>query len=433
MAGFAQRRRECPLVLERLEDRCLLSYSITDLGTLGGATSTGSGINDLGQACGVSGGNGFNFHAFLWEDGAMLDLGTLGGSVSYGYGLNDVGQVVGSARISSEDTDHAFLWENGAMMDLGTLGGILSGALHINNAGQAVGGSWVASYRAHATLWDHGVITDLGTFGGTNSVASGINDSVQIVGQSDLPGGGGAHAFLWQDGQMTDLGGLGSGDSAAVAVNDAGQIVGWSGLPSGQGFHATLWQDGVATDLGAISGFQFSQARSINEAGQVVGDCQYSDTLLLHHAFLYADGVMSDLNDLLPANSGWELLFAQSINNSGEIVGTGTNPEGKARAYLLTPDDSTIPRADLHLSSLATQRLAVSFPPSPLVMESIPSETTLSAPIQRVAVAMGEAILVKADQGEAALPVFLARTSSEAAELEVELCQPSDQMPDLLR
>jgi probable HAF family extracellular repeat protein len=415
------------LALERLEDRCLLSYSITDLGTLGGtSTSTGAGVNDLGQATGSSGN-----HAFLWDNGTMTDLGTLGGSASYAYGLNDAGQVVGQAKPPSDDTYHAFLWEDGAMMDLGTLGGVLSGALHINCAGQAVGGSWVVPYRAHATLWDQGAITDLGTLGGNNSSASGINDAGQVVGQSDLPAGGGAHAFLWQDGQMTDLGGLGDGDSSAVAINNAGQVVGWAGLPSDQGFHATLWQDGVAMDLGAIPDFQFSQARSINEAGQVVGDCQYSSTYALHHAFLYTDGAMYDLNDLVPADSGFELLLAESINNSGQIVGTGVNPDHQTRAFLLTPEDPTAGRANLRLNSVAAQRLAVSQPLEPLVLESNLLETNQWAdPVERMAAETGELTAVKPDQGEAPRSACAQQPASDGAVLEPR-GQPSDVMPDL--
>jgi hypothetical protein len=44
--------RSCRPILEALEDRCLLSYSITDLGTLGGGASYAHGINTSGQVVG---------------------------------------------------------------------------------------------------------------------------------------------------------------------------------------------------------------------------------------------------------------------------------------------------------------------------------------------------------------------------------------------
>ena len=45
---------------------------------------------------------------------------------------------------------------------------------------------------------------------------------------------------------------------------------------------------------------------------------------------------MTDLNSLLPANSGWVLYDAQSINYAGQIVGTGWY-NGQYQTYLLNP------------------------------------------------------------------------------------------------
>src|SRR3990172_2867667 len=68
----------------------------------------------------------------------LIDLGTLGGDSSYAVAINELGQVVGYSYIASEEY-HAFLWENGAMTDLGTLGGNFSQAVAINERGQVVG------------------------------------------------------------------------------------------------------------------------------------------------------------------------------------------------------------------------------------------------------------------------------------------------------
>jgi probable HAF family extracellular repeat protein len=68
-------------------------YSVTDLGTLGGGTSKGYGINASGQVTGEAVTTGGVFHAFQYAPGShMIDLGTLGGGSSTGYSINASGQ-----------------------------------------------------------------------------------------------------------------------------------------------------------------------------------------------------------------------------------------------------------------------------------------------------------------------------------------------------
>ncbi|MBC5815059.1 MAG: hypothetical protein GIW97_00815 [Candidatus Eremiobacteraeota bacterium] len=52
---------------------------------------------------------------------------------------------------------------------------------------------------------------------------------------------------------------------------------------------------------------------------------------------MYSFGKMRDLNNLIPARSGWFLEEAYSVNDSGEIVGDGTI-HGKDHAFVLTPN-----------------------------------------------------------------------------------------------
>jgi probable HAF family extracellular repeat protein len=141
---------------------------MTDLGTLGGATSAvgeGSGVigllwpgfigavndrqafNEAGQVAGTSQTASGDEHAFLWQDGEMTDLGTLGGSSSSAYAVNNRGQVVGVSETASGE-QHAFLWQDGEMTDLGALAG--EGlATDINDHGQIVG----AAGDLGAVLW----------------------------------------------------------------------------------------------------------------------------------------------------------------------------------------------------------------------------------------------------------------------------------------
>jgi probable HAF family extracellular repeat protein len=61
------------------------SYTIINLGDLGGGFSEGNAINDSGQVAGDSftGASGNPIHAFVY-DGSMHDLGTLTGFLSGG-------------------------------------------------------------------------------------------------------------------------------------------------------------------------------------------------------------------------------------------------------------------------------------------------------------------------------------------------------------
>ena len=55
------------------------------------------------------------------------------------------------------------------------------------------------------------------------------------------------------------------------------------------------------------------------------------------HGFLYTAGVMYDLNNLIPAGSGWsELGLASALNDAGQIVGGGIH-NGETHAFRLDP------------------------------------------------------------------------------------------------
>src|SRR5215470_14123608 len=128
----------------------------------------------------------------------ITDLGSLGGGVTHGLAINASGQVTGDS-VSSQlvqvpcpvqqyggqkkcftHPDDAFEWSNGTMTDLGTLGGNFSQGVAINGSGEVVGGSATKNPGPGSAFLSNGHgMHQLSA----PAVAYGINDSGQIAGQ----------------------------------------------------------------------------------------------------------------------------------------------------------------------------------------------------------------------------------------------------------
>ena len=304
------------------------SYSITDLGTLGGSDSSASAINNRGQIVGSSTRSGDpTLHAFRYSAGRMTDL-LPGPTRSFAADINNRGQVVGTLG------DRAFLYRRGQVTDIG-LGGATSFATANNDRGDVVGQSDLPGGNpplTHAFLYRPGQTTDLTPTLPTEifaqfSTATDINDRADVIGWFSPVDFFDPVPFLWRRGTLTNLSPVlplpGELIAFANGLNNAGEIVGYSHNLDTNENHAVLLSRGHSISLG------LGAASSINDRGQVVGSGPGG-------AFLYQRGTRIELNSVLPAGSGWELSSAADINDRSQIVGTGIH-NGSFHAFLLSP------------------------------------------------------------------------------------------------
>jgi probable HAF family extracellular repeat protein len=366
-------------------------YTVTDLGGGPFSQATIATNNDL--VAGLASTSDGAQHAALWYRGLKLDIGVAGleGPNNAAFGVNEKGQLGGLAESSTPDPNHEnfcfygtglkclpFIWQNGVMSALPTLGGNNGVGGPINNRGEMIGiaenatrdpqcppgvsvsgpGPQVLDFEA--AIWTpNGEIRELRPLPG-DSVGMGfwINDNGQAVGASGScantvlpPFAASRHAVLWEkDGSPLDLGNLGgTGNPAlqgvgnvAFALNNKAQVVGGSALPGNTVAHAFLWtRETGMRDLGTLPGDLNVVALGINDEGEVVGPS--SDAAGNLRAYLWKDGVMTDLNTLILDSSPLFLLLADTINSRGEIAGFGVQKSApyEIHAFLATPSQGS--------------------------------------------------------------------------------------------
>ncbi|MFA6043813.1 MAG: hypothetical protein WC718_02410 [Phycisphaerales bacterium] len=230
----------------------------------------------------------FNEHALLFANGQTTTIGAFAPR-----GIAADGTIVGSRDVTygpGWHARHACVLQSGMLLDLPTLGGQNAQAIAVSEVGRIVGFSYTATgLRPRAVTWSGGVITDLGVLGGTSAQALGIAGNY-VVGVSDVTGGW--HPFRY-------------------TLNAAGQVV-------------------TRSDLGSLGtgSTNYGLAYAVTESGDVVG-------MSADHAFLWHNGVMTDLNNVVVNGQDWDLRAASAINAAGQIAGWGTY-HGNPAAFVLS-------------------------------------------------------------------------------------------------
>jgi probable HAF family extracellular repeat protein len=362
-----------------------LHYRVSNLPPLGGTSSVGFSINDRGWVAGRSNlaGNQSR-HATLWRNGALTDLGTLGGpnSAVLWPVKNLRGVVTGIAQSNEPDLLNetwscgfffppatrtgkrcfGFKWEDGVMTRLPTLGGTHGFATGSNNLGQTVG--WAENtvrdttcvppqqLQFRAVVWGPGdnqkrQLRPLPGTDDTSTAATALNDFGQVVGISGICDQAvgrfsAIHSVLWEHGRPIEIGDFGGvAWNTPMAINQRGDVVGFANASEADGGNlnprAFLWtkSQGIR-NLGAVPGDVTSQATGINEWRQVVGQsCDADDNC---RGFLWQNGVMTDLQNLVIGDYDDVITTANDIDDLGRITGQAFDPDtGQFFAFLARP------------------------------------------------------------------------------------------------
>jgi hypothetical protein len=323
-------------------------YQIFDIGVVqvGDKASQGFGVSPAGIAVGRSLNNNGS-QAFTWTlNGGLVGLPNLAGrNHAVSNSANDTGIVVGTAATTPFGSDRLpVIWQNGAVSQLPLPVGQTLGDANSVNASNVAVGSVNAGSDQRGVIYDSGnatIITQTTANGSFFVTGFGVNDSGRIVGQGIDPQNAARNVGIIYDiGQSMafEVGALPAANGAlAFGVSNAGHVVGSSMQNQGPGL-PFIWSEAngmVAIPLAPDT--SLGQAQAVNSSGRVVG----TDSGAFAVPFLYDGTNTHRLQDLIPANSGWDLSTntfssAQGISENNIIVGTGVH-DGDIRAYEMVP------------------------------------------------------------------------------------------------
>ena len=316
------------------------TYTVEDLGTTSdGFVPTGvTGINDNGQVSGTVNTAGGQRPVRFTTGVGFEYLSGVNSAAGVGNAINANGEVGGYTMTSAGQRAYRAGLGSPTFVDPEP-GGTMTLGWAINKDGVVAGyGNGTAGTRAFRAAANSPEV--LPTLGNSTTLAFGINDAGQVTGSSIVAGV--QHAFRANpDGTIDDIGATVPGASIGTAIDAKGDVVGRA-VTAGNVFHAFRYYTDHLVDIDTLNS-PSSNALAVSGA-VTVGTFTSPDGS--PHAFVHTakDG-MVDLNDRLPANSGWLLTSATGVNASGQIVGMG-RLNGFVRAYRLTPDtppDTTAP------------------------------------------------------------------------------------------
>jgi hypothetical protein len=367
-------------------------YTVTNLGTLGGATSQAYAINNFGHVTGLSLNSKGIWFPFLYSNGTTNAIATdiytvLGPSAAFfpyqftpffpsAYGpvaIDDNDHVALNSKRQDDDGPNAFLWINGQSEFMGG-GNVFDtpyvNAMNANDVGVGLPDPMEVDFTIPVIYY--GTTSEanipMGSYSGLNAIA--INSSEQIAATcipTNDPDNWGGPACLVTGNSIQLLEVL-SGSTVGLpnAIDSAGNICGLStGGSLGTSTTATYWWGLTPVNLGTPKNTYSSQCLGMDDFGVSVGFAQTNPNSTVATLFDPLNGAQ-DLNELVPHSRhqpGFIVQNAVAISNTGYIAANCVYKIVEQHACLLTPNLVLIlknsilrlAKRDLHCSQCRTR------------------------------------------------------------------------------
>lgn len=317
------------------------TYYITDLGTLGGTDSVAYDVNDYAEVVGWSYTQGGDMRAFLWRNGQMINLGVLPGATSsVATGINNLGDVVGYSG------GRGFYWSDGVMTEMPKFdGGTGVYPEDISDAGRACGYAYDDGGLAKGFWWDASQNWDfLQELTAPNGITTHAARAINFSRYTAMDGNGGSgdrdswRAYYTNYWDVPSSG----GSSYSMEINYSGWMAGYR-YNSGGTARGFRWKsEADVRTINPISGYTDQFKFGINDAGNCAGYSRRLTGLATYEyeatVYIEAQNGNFQIEPYITNRGTWQLNVARAINDRDQIVGYGTiNGGDDNRAYLLTP------------------------------------------------------------------------------------------------
>ncbi len=301
------------------------------------------GMNEQGVIVGHAGDDRYDPRAapIAVFNGRVVEGPRPNESLNFLLGLGRADLVVGTS------STFPFVWQRGVPRQLRPAGGLPQGSAYDANTRGVICGDVYRDFTGdyYPVVWPSATARGIrlpGLGDSRQGSAFAINENNQVAGAVRNVGGYGFVAARWDslNAPPRVLGVLpGAVNSEGLSINIHGDVAGRSSFPDFS-IHAFIYLDATnsITDLGHLGG-GYSLAHGINDAQQVVGESTINAQV---HGFIWHNGVMRDLNDLI-RNTSEPILYvsnALAIDSRGRIAAEVQVTDGlgtATRIALLTP------------------------------------------------------------------------------------------------